>query len=117
MIHNIRCQWPVLQRALVWSKITFHTHCVGTVPLRQLIYRVLDLPPSMRPLVYDFGQLNNTTERDYIAQIVQYRCQNIPGVSEQSDIINVVTKVLAWSQSYMRKRNVSLALGLDIKGR
>ena len=61
----------------------------------------------MKPLVYDFGQLNNRTERDYIAQIVQYRCQNISGVSEQSDIIIVVTNVLAWSQSYMRKRNVS----------
>ena len=83
------------------------SHFIGTIPLRQLVYRVLDLPPSMRPLVYDFGQLNNTTERHYIAQIVQYRCQNIPGVSEQSDIINVVTNVLAWSQNYMRKRNVS----------
>ena len=88
------------------------SHFLGTIPLRQLVYRVLDLPPSMRPLVYDFGQLNNTTERDYIAQIVQYRCQNIPGVSEQSDIINVVTNVLAWSQSYMRKRNVSHLLEL-----
>ena len=83
------------------------SYLTGTIPLRQLVYRVLDLPPSMRPLVYDFGQLNNTTERHYISQIVQYRCQNIPGVSDQSDIINVVTDVLAWSQSYMRKRNVS----------
>ena len=42
----------------------------GNIPLRQLVYRVLDLPPSMRPLVYDFGQLNTDTESDYIRQIV-----------------------------------------------
>ena len=44
---------------------------LGKIPLRQLVYRVLDLPPSMRPLVYDFGQLNQDTERDYISQIVK----------------------------------------------
>lgn len=43
----------------------------GKIPLRQLVYRVLDLPPSMRPLVYDFGQLNDDAEKDYIRQIVQ----------------------------------------------
>ena len=42
----------------------------GKIPLRELVYRVIDLPPSMRPLVYDFGQLNTDTERDYTVQIV-----------------------------------------------
>ena len=44
--------------------------CLGHIPLRELVYRVLDLPPSMRPLVYDFGQLKQDTEDDYIKQIV-----------------------------------------------
>ena len=44
---------------------------IGKIPLRQLVYRVLDHPPSMRPLDYDFGQLNEKTEREYIKQIVQ----------------------------------------------
>ena len=43
---------------------------LGKIPLRQLVYRVLDLPPSLRPLVYDFGQLNQDTEDNYIAHIV-----------------------------------------------
>ena len=42
----------------------------GKIPLRELVYRVLDLPPSMQPLVYDFGQLNTDTEKDYTRQIV-----------------------------------------------
>ena len=42
----------------------------GRIPLRELVYRVLDLPPSMRPLVYDFGQLKKGTEDEYIEHIV-----------------------------------------------
>ena len=42
----------------------------GKIPLRELVYRVLDLPSSMRPLVYDFGQLQKKTEDSYIDRIV-----------------------------------------------
>lgn len=44
----------------------------GNTPLRHLVYRVLDLPPSMRPLVYDFGTLEPSTEQYYTGQIVKY---------------------------------------------
>mgnify|MGYP003430498886 CR=1 FL=1 len=37
----------------------------GKIPLRQLVYRVLELPLSMRPLVYDFGHLNTKNENVY----------------------------------------------------
>ena len=50
---------------------------VGSVPLRQLVYRVLALPPSMQPLVYDFGQLTDNTEKDYTIQIVTDRVSNL----------------------------------------
>lgn len=43
----------------------------GKIPLRHLVYRVLELLPSMRSLVYDFGQLNSKTETDYVVQIVK----------------------------------------------
>ena len=36
------------------------------------MYRVLDLPPSMRPLVYDYGQLTERAETEYILQIVKH---------------------------------------------
>ena len=78
----------------------------GKIPLRQLVYRVLDLPPSMRPLVYDFGQLNDSTERDYTRQIVKGRCSQIAAVSKRPDIVEAVGNVLAWSQNYMRNRKV-----------
>ena len=60
----------------------------------------------MRPLVYDFGQLNNATEKDYTCQIVKDRCGQITEVEGQPAMIQSVANVLAWSQSYMRERNV-----------
>ena len=60
----------------------------------------------MRPLVYDFGQLNNATEKDYTRQIVKDRCTTIPNVVGQTGIIDSVADVLTWSQKYMRERNV-----------
>ena len=77
----------------------------GKIPLRQLVYRVLDLPPSMRPLVYDFGRLNTETERDYISQIVKDRCKDIADIGGTA-VVTAVANVLTWSQSYMRQRQV-----------
>ena len=42
----------------------------GSTPLRHLVYRVLDLPASMKPLVYDYGSLSTATEQTYIRRIV-----------------------------------------------
>ena len=80
----------------------------GRIPLRQLVYRVLDLPPSMRPLVYDFGQLDVNTEKDYIRQIVSDRCRDIPLVGADMSLVNAIAHVLAWSQKYIRDRKVSM---------
>ncbi|XP_013865501.1 E3 ubiquitin-protein ligase RNF213 [Austrofundulus limnaeus] len=75
---------------------------LGSIPLRQLVYRVQALPPSMIPLVWDFGQLNDHTEKIYIQQIVQR-------VTERQEIdqtyIKNITDVLSASQKYMRTRN------------
>ncbi len=42
----------------------------GHIPLRHLVYRVHALPGSMRPLIWDFGQLKPEVERLYTNQIV-----------------------------------------------
>ena len=76
---------------------------LGKIPLRQLVYRVIELPPSMRPLVYDFGQLTNSTEQDYTGQIVINHCSEI--LSQQ--VITAVSLVLAWCQKFMREKEVS----------
>lgn len=74
---------------------------LGSIPLRQLVYRVHALPPSMIPLVWDFGQLNNLTEKMYIQQIVQRLTDSVPATEDE---LTVITEVLYISQSYMRER-------------
>ncbi|XP_042525946.1 E3 ubiquitin-protein ligase RNF213 [Dipodomys spectabilis] len=74
---------------------------LGSIPLRQLVYRVHALPPSLIPLVWDFGQLNDTAEKLYIRQIVQrlVSCMEV----EEPDT-QVIAGVLAASQAFMRKK-------------
>uniref|UniRef100_H3BBI9 RING-type E3 ubiquitin transferase n=1 Tax=Latimeria chalumnae TaxID=7897 RepID=H3BBI9_LATCH len=74
---------------------------LGSIPLRQLVYRVHALPPSMIPLVWDFGQLNDEAEKIYIQQIVQRLGMTIT-ISEAQ--IKLITNVLSASQHYMRHR-------------
>jgi hypothetical protein len=77
---------------------------LGAIPLRHLVYRVHALPASMRPLVWDFGQLKPEIEELYIRQIVNRFIvidKLIPG-NEQ--LVRVVAKVLASAQEYMRKQ-------------
>ncbi|KAM6403591.1 E3 ubiquitin-protein ligase RNF213-like [Rhynochetos jubatus] len=75
---------------------------LGSIPLRQLVYRVHALPPSMIPLVWDFGQLNNLTEKMYIQQIVQRVTEHVPMRLAEAEVI---TEVLFASQQYMRQRD------------
>ncbi|XP_077056473.1 E3 ubiquitin-protein ligase rnf213-beta isoform X2 [Siphateles boraxobius] len=74
---------------------------LGKVPMRQLVYRVHPLPPSMVPLVWDFGQLSDSAELSYIRQIVQkqMRDHGLPLAYH-----SVITEVLAASQKYMRSQ-------------
>ncbi|XP_072001709.1 E3 ubiquitin-protein ligase RNF213-like isoform X2 [Engystomops pustulosus] len=75
---------------------------LGSIPLRQLVYRVHALPPSMMPLVWDFGQLNDETEKQYIQQIVQRLAKEIQ--LSTSDV-QMLTDVLSASQTHMRLKN------------
>ncbi|XP_019133291.1 E3 ubiquitin-protein ligase rnf213-beta isoform X3 [Larimichthys crocea] len=72
---------------------------LGKVPLRQLVYRVHPLPPSMASLVWDFGQLSDSTELSYIKQIVQKNVHDhrLPVVCK-----DIISNVLGASQKYMR---------------
>uniref|UniRef100_A0A3B4YE64 RING-type E3 ubiquitin transferase n=1 Tax=Seriola lalandi dorsalis TaxID=1841481 RepID=A0A3B4YE64_SERLL len=74
---------------------------LGKVPLRQLVYRVHPLPPSMTSLVWDFGQLSDSTELSYIKLIVQKKVadHDLPEACN-----NIISNVLAISQKYMRSR-------------
>ena len=77
------------------------------IPMRHLVYRVIPLPPSMQPLVWDFGQLNNNTEEIYIKQMVLKMQNDINNDGNLHQLcpetMNIITKCLSTSQKYMRE--------------
>ena len=89
-----------------FTKASETTDRLGDIPLRELVYRVMELPASFRPLVWDFGQLSNSIEKTYTREIVvkHLRDRNSP-IEARDDIVDMISDVLASAQSYMRERN------------
>ncbi|XP_044870406.1 E3 ubiquitin-protein ligase rnf213-alpha-like [Mauremys mutica] len=73
---------------------------LGFIPLRQLVYRVQPLPPSMLPLVWDFGELNEKTQSLYIRQIVK----SIVKDKLPKENMDVFTSVIFTSQKFLREK-------------
>ncbi|KAM6439343.1 E3 ubiquitin-protein ligase rnf213-alpha-like isoform 2-T2 [Rhynochetos jubatus] len=73
---------------------------LGYVPLRQLMYRVKPLPPSLLPLVWDFGELNENTQSLYIREIVK-SAMNKKIASEN---LGIFTSVISASQKFLREK-------------
>ncbi|KAG9270277.1 E3 ubiquitin-protein ligase rnf213-alpha-like [Astyanax mexicanus] len=71
---------------------------LGQIPMRQLVYRVQPLPPSLTPLVWDFGKLNEQTQELYITQMVKtfFRKEKLPKEHQL-----LFTKVISVSQKHM----------------
>ncbi|XP_068024256.1 E3 ubiquitin-protein ligase rnf213-alpha-like [Melanerpes formicivorus] len=73
---------------------------LGYIPLRQLVYRVHPLPPSLVPLVWDFGELNEKTQNLYIREIVR----SAVGKEILAGNLEVFTSVISTSQKFLRER-------------
>ncbi|XP_026723315.1 E3 ubiquitin-protein ligase rnf213-alpha-like [Athene cunicularia] len=73
---------------------------LGYIPLRQLVYRVQPLPPSLLPLVWDFGELNEKTQSLYIREMVKAALETEIPVGN----LDVFTAVISTSQKFLRER-------------
>ncbi|XP_077969852.1 E3 ubiquitin-protein ligase rnf213-alpha-like isoform X1 [Styela clava] len=73
----------------------------GKIPMRRLVYRVVPLPPSMQPFVWDFGQLGRDAEEIYIEQMTQRQTKDMSLTTDETTLINAV---LFRAQCYMRKK-------------
>ena len=81
---------------------------LGDVPMRHLVYRVQPLPASMLPIIWDFGRLNDEVEMLYISQVVREKCTAIQrnnGIHLNESQVEMVVKLLADSQTFMRNQN------------
>ncbi len=78
---------------------------LGKVPMRQLVYRVKEMPPGLFSLVFDFGTLKDDTERKYIAQLIKTKAKVAPGITGYSTAHHqLIEDILQASQTYMRTR-------------
>ena len=75
----------------------------GDIPLRDLVYRVIPLPQSLLPLVWDFGMLSSDTENSYIIEIINIHLTG-ETFTRLHDFCNATAKVLSAVQEYMRER-------------
>ena len=75
----------------------------GDIPLRDLVYRVIPLPQSLLPLVWDFGKLSSETENSYIIEIINLHLTG-ETFTQLHDFCNSTAKVLSAVQEYMRER-------------
>ena len=72
----------------------------SNIPMRHLVYRVNPLPPSLLPLVWDFGQLTSQVEDKYIKQIV---ARHAPKLNLNDKDTQFVCEVLSISQKFLRE--------------
>ena len=79
------------------------TEKFGKIPLRELVYRVVELPQSLLPLVWDFGQLNREVEESYIREIINGHLSN-SAIVLSPNLLKRITEILSITQEYMRKR-------------
>ena len=81
------------------------TDRLGDIPLRELVYRVMELPASMRPLVWDFGQLSSGIEKMYICEIVSKQLKDSNcHIHSSQDVVDALTEVMMCAQDYMRNK-------------
>ncbi len=74
--------------------------------MRDLVYRVMELPASMRALVYDFGRLSDEMERKYIVEIVKNQLNEMQQTSVQ--VISEISRMFDVCQRFMRDSKVWL---------
>ncbi|XP_062618550.1 E3 ubiquitin-protein ligase rnf213-beta-like [Saccostrea cucullata] len=100
---------------------------LGKIPMRHLVYRVRPLPSSMLSLVWDFGQLDSSTEEQYIMQMAKKHTDEQMEISQRpitairgtfnlrntNNIQTVVCKVLQESQDYMRNEKVQFIFKME----
>ena len=75
----------------------------GDIPLRDLVYRVIPLPQSLLPLVWDFGKLSSETENSYIIEIINLHLTG-ETFTRLHCFCNATAKMLSAVQVYMRER-------------
>jgi hypothetical protein len=69
------------------------------ISMKNLVYKVHPIPPTLRDFIFDFGSLNDTTEMLYISSMVDKQLE-METVPEEREIISTL---IGRSQQYIRE--------------
>ena len=67
-------------------------------PMGKLVYRVHPIPSALEDFIFDFGSLDENTEKMYIRSMTQ---SQLPSFEESEHVF--VTEVISSSQAYIRR--------------
>ena len=74
----------------------------GHIPMRQLVYRVQPLPTSLQPLVWDFGQLEQSVEKVYISQMISEIYHDLKE-EQNNQNLDLMVNLIQNSHKFMRE--------------
>ena len=77
------------------------TDVFGTVPMRQLVYRVQPMPNSLLPLVWDFGKLSSEVETLYIKQMLLNTDNEL--LTKVNECVDTLCEILEATHEFMRQ--------------
>jgi len=104
--YRIRKNVEEEQMALVYQHHALDGGVVGaTNSMKNLVYRVHQLPESLIDLVSDFGAISNTTEELYIRAILFRELKNEGAVEWFNDFVEIFSRLILRSQEFTRKVN------------
>jgi E3 ubiquitin-protein ligase RNF213 len=71
----------------------------GTIDMKNLVYKVHPIPPTLRDFIFDFGSLDDDTELLYIQSMVAKQLSSFSNPDERSILADMISR----SQIYLRE--------------
>ena len=69
------------------------------IDMKNLVYKVHPIPPTLRDFIFDFGSLDDDTEALYIQSMVNGQLASFTNIDER----NIVSDMISRSQMYLRE--------------
>lgn len=84
---------------LEYTKPQLHSDVESNIDMKNLVYKVHPIPPTLRDFIFDFGSLDDDTEALYIQSMITNQMSSFTNVDERSILADMISR----SQIYLRE--------------
>jgi hypothetical protein len=84
---------------LEYAKPQLKNAAEGAIDMKNLVYKVHPIPPTLRDFIFDFGSLDDDTELLYIQSMITNQLSSFSNPDERSILADMVSR----SQIYLRE--------------